>query len=57
MVKNPFASAGDTDSVPGLGRPPGDGNGTPLQYSCLVSPMDRGAKWNTVNRVAELDTI
>ena len=35
VVKNPPASAGDTDSIPGLGRSPGDGNNTLLQYSCL----------------------
>ena len=43
MVKNPLAKAGDMDSVPGLGRSPGGGNGNPLQYSCLENPMDRGA--------------
>ena len=36
-------SAGDPGSIPGLGRSPGEGNGTPLQYSCLENPMDRGA--------------
>ena len=41
MVKNPPANAGDTGSIPGLGRSPGDGNGSPLQYSCLGNPMDR----------------
>ena len=35
--------AGDLGSIPGLGRPPGEGNGNPLQYSCLKNPMDRGA--------------
>ena len=35
--------AGDLGSIPGLGRSPGEGNGTPLQYSCLENPMDRGA--------------
>ena len=33
-------NAGDPDSIPGLGRYPGDGNGYPLQYSCLENPMD-----------------
>ena len=45
MVKNPPATAGDTrdaDSTPGLGRPPGEGNGNPLPCSCLENPMDRG---------------
>ena len=34
---------GDPGSIPGLGRSPGEGNGSPLQYSCLENPMDRGA--------------
>ena len=42
-VKNLPASAGDTGSIPGLGRSSGEGNGTPLQYSRLGNPMDRGA--------------
>ena len=36
-------NAGDTGLIPGLGRSPGEGNGNPLQYSCLENPMDRGA--------------
>ena len=43
VVNNPPANAGDTGSILGLGRWPGKGNGSPLQYSCLGSPMDRGA--------------
>ena len=45
MVKNLPANAEDAGSVPGLGstRSPGEGNGSPLQYSCLGNPMDRGA--------------
>ena len=43
MVKNPPANARGSDSIPGLGRCPGEGNGNPLQYSCLKNPMDRGA--------------
>jgi len=43
VVKNLLASAGDTGSIPGLGRSPGEGNGNPLQYSCLETPMDRRA--------------
>ena len=39
-VKNPPAKAGDGGLIPGLGKPPGEGNGNPLQYSCLVNPMD-----------------
>ena len=36
-------NVGDLGSIPGLGRSPGEGNGNPLQYSCLENPMDRGA--------------
>ena len=46
VIKNPPASAGDTGdtgSIPGSGRSPGEGNGNPLQCSCLEDPMDRGA--------------
>ena len=39
---------GDVGSIPGLGRSPGEGNGNPLQYSCLENPMDRGAWKATV---------
>ena len=52
VVKNPSANAGDTGSVPGSGRPLGEGNSNPLQYSFLESPMDRGAWRATVHRVA-----
>ena len=51
VVKNPPANSGDirdTGSIPGSGRSPGGGHGTPLQYSCLENPMDRGAWWATV---------
>ena len=41
--KTSACNAGDLGSIPGLGRSPGEGNGNPLQYSCLESPMDRGA--------------
>ena len=46
-------NAGDTGSIPGSGRSPGEGNGNPFQYSCLESPMDRGAWWATVHGVAK----
>ena len=51
MAKNQPASArdaGDADSIPRLGRSPGEGNGNPFQYSCLEKPMDRGAWWATL---------
>ena len=41
--KNPLANAVDVGLIPGLGRSPGEGNGHPLQYSCLGNPIDRGA--------------
>ena len=44
---------GDPGSIPGLGRSPGEGNGNPLQHSCLENPMDRGAWWATVHGVAK----
>ena len=56
-VKNPPAKAGDIgdmDLIPGLGRSPGGGNGTPLQYSCLKNPMDRGAWGATVHGVTRV---
>ena len=56
MVKNRPASAGDvrdTSSIPESGRFPGEGNGNPLQYSCLENPVDRGAWWATVHRVSK----
>ena len=42
MVKNPLANARDVDSISGLGRSLGEGNGNLLQYSCLENSMDRG---------------
>ena len=47
-------NTGDAGSIPGSGRCPGDGNGYPRQYSCLENPMDRGAWWATVHRVARV---
>ena len=49
-------SAGDLGLIPGLGRSPGEGSGTPLQYSCLENPMDGGAWWATVHGVAKSRT-
>ena len=47
---------GDADSIPGLGRSPGEGNGYPHQYLCLGNPMDRGAQQATVHGVAKSQT-
>ena len=47
MIKNMPANAGNLGSISELGRSPGEGNGNSLQYSCLGSPMDRGA-WQTI---------
>ena len=54
VIKKLLANAGDMrpDLVPGLERSPGEGNGNPLQYSCLENPMDRRAWWATAYRVA-----
>ena len=56
MVKASAYNAGDPGSIPGLGRSPGEGNGNPLQYSFLENPMDKGARWATVHRVAKSQT-
>ena len=53
MLKNLPANAGDSSLIPGSRRSLGEGNGNPLQYSCLGNPMDRGAWWVSV-RVSEL---
>ena len=52
-VKASACNTEDLDLIPGLGRFPGERNGNPLQYSCLENPMDRGAWWATVHRVAK----
>ena len=49
-------NAGDLGSIPGLGRSPGEGNGNPLQYSCLENPTDRGAWQATVHGVPKSRT-
>ena len=60
VSKESACNAGDTGSIPGLGRSPGEGNGYPLQYSCLENPMDRGVDrgaWRaTVHGVARSQT-
>ena len=56
VVKNLPSTAGDWDLIPGSGRSPREGNGNSLQYSCLGSPMDRGAWWATGHGVAKNQT-
>ena len=53
VVKNLTANAGDMGSIPGSGRSPGEGNGNPLQFSCLGNPMDIAAWQATVREVAK----
>ena len=53
VVKNLTANAEDMGSIPGLGRSSGEGNGNPLQCSCLGNTMDRGAWWATIHGVAK----
>ena len=55
-VKASAYNAGDLASIPGLGRPSGEGNGNPRQYSCLENPMDEGAWQTTVHEVAKSRT-
>ena len=59
VVNSSPANAGDSKnvgSIPGSGRSPRDGNGNPLQYSCLENPMERGAWWATGRVSPESDT-
>ena len=51
--KESACNVGDPGSIPGLGRSPGEGNGYPLQYSCLENSMNRGAWWATVHGTAK----
>ena len=55
-VKASAYNEGDLDLIPGSGRFPGEGNGNPLQYSCLENPMDGGAWQATVHGVAKSQT-
>ena len=55
-VRNLPADVRDAGLIPGLGRSPGEGNGNPLQYSCLENFMDRGAWWAAVHGVAKSQT-
>ena len=54
--KESDCSAGNVASVPESGRYPGEGNGNPLQYSCLGNPMNRGAQWARVQGVEKRQT-
>ena len=61
MAKNMTATVGDVRDrdvglIPRSGRPPGERNGYPLQYSCLENPMDRGAWWAVAHRITESQT-
>jgi len=53
VVKKPPANAGAMGWIPGWGRTPGEGNGNPLQYSCLGNPMERGARQVIVHGIAK----
>ena len=55
-VKSSACNAGDLGSIPGSAISPGEGNGNPLQYSCMENPMDGGASWATVHGVAKSQT-
>ena len=53
--KDSACNTEDPGSIAGSGRSPGEGNGSPLQYSCPENPMDRRAGWATVHRVTKSD--
>ena len=53
VVRNLCVNAGDADLIAGSGRSTEEGNGSTFQYSCLANPMDRGAWWATVHRIAK----
>ena len=57
VVKNPPSNVGEIGSIPGFGRSPGEGNGNPLQYSCLENPMDRGVWRATVHSVTRIEQM
>ena len=56
VSKESACNAGNPDSIPESGESPGEGNGNPLQYSCLGNPMDRRAWWATAKGLEESDT-
>ena len=51
--KESACNAGDPGSIPGLGRSSGEGNGSPLQYSCLENSIDRGTRWAALHGVTK----
>ena len=55
-VRESACNAGDSGSIPGSGRSSGEGNGSPLQYSCLEKSMDRGAWQATVHGITKRQT-
>ena len=55
VVKNPPMNVRDAGLIPGSGRFPREGNGNPIQCSCLGNPMDREVRWTTVHRVIKTD--
>ena len=56
MVNETNCNEGDVGLIPGSGRAPGEGNGSPLQYSCLENSIDRGATGAPVNRIVKSQT-
>ena len=56
VVKQLPANVGDAGLIPGLGRSTGEGNGNPFKYSCLGTPMDRGAWWATIHGLQKSQT-
>ena len=54
--KEPTSQCRDAGLITGIGESPGEGNGNPLQYSCLGNPMDRGVWWTTVHGVTKSQT-
>ena len=57
VLNNLHVNEGDVCLIPGSRRSPGEGNGSPLQYSCLGNPMDREAWWTTVHVVTKNQTL
>jgi len=53
LLKGSVCNAEDPSLIPRSGRSPGEGNGNPLQYSCLENPMDRGVQWAIVQGIAK----